>query len=234
MTLDTAPEARPDAATGAAAGPILVINPNCNEAVTAGLDLALAPFRLPGGPAIECLTLADGPFGIESQRDSDAVILPLVRLVESRPDAGAVVIACYSDPGLAACRDATRAPVFGIQESGVLTALARADLFGVLAISDASVRRHRQTLRAMGVLDRLAGERGLNMTVAESAEGPATFAKLEATGRLLAEEGAGAIVLGCAGMARHRAPLEAALGLPVIEPTQAAVAMALGVLLAPR
>jgi allantoin racemase len=29
-------------------------------------------------------------------------------------------------------------------------------------------------------------------------------------------------------MARHRKPLEAALGVPVIDPTQAAVTMALG------
>jgi len=35
-------------------------------------------------------------------------------------------------------------------------------------------------------------------------------------------------VMGCAGMARHRKPLEEALGIPVIDPTQAAVAMALG------
>jgi Asp/Glu/hydantoin racemase len=34
--------------------------------------------------------------------------------------------------------------------------------------------------------------------------------------------------MGCAGMARHRGALEAALGIPVIDPTQAAVAMALG------
>jgi len=34
--------------------------------------------------------------------------------------------------------------------------------------------------------------------------------------------------MGCAGMARHRRPLEATLGVPVIDPTQAAVAMAIG------
>jgi Asp/Glu/hydantoin racemase len=34
--------------------------------------------------------------------------------------------------------------------------------------------------------------------------------------------------MGCAGMARHRRPLEEALGIPVIDPTQAAVTMALG------
>jgi Asp/Glu/hydantoin racemase len=36
------------------------------------------------------------------------------------------------------------------------------------------------------------------------------------------------IVLGCAGMAEHRQWLEQALGIPVVEPTQAATAMALG------
>jgi len=48
-------------------------------------------------------------------------------------------------------------------------------------------------------------------------------------GRALKEQdGAGAVVMGCAGMARLRMPLEQALGIPVVDPTQAAAAMALG------
>lgn len=213
-------------------GPIVVINPNSNQAVTDGLKQALAPFALPGGPAIECLTLEDGPFGIESQLDSDSVVLPLAKLVKSRPDAGAFVIACYSDPGLDACRSVAPQPVFGIQESGVLTAMARADRFGVIAIAEASVLRHRRTMARMQVLDRLACEIPLNMSVDESARGERTFARLVDVGTTLRDQGAGAVILGCAGMARHRAGLEAELGIPVIDPTQAAVAMALGALLA--
>jgi Asp/Glu/hydantoin racemase len=34
--------------------------------------------------------------------------------------------------------------------------------------------------------------------------------------------------MGCAGMARYRAGLEEAVQIPVVEPTQAAVAMAIG------
>ncbi len=34
--------------------------------------------------------------------------------------------------------------------------------------------------------------------------------------------------MGCAGMSRHRSALEDALGIPVIDPTQAAVSMAIG------
>lgn len=211
-------------------GLIVVINPNSNRAVTAGISAALDGFRLPGGPGVECLTLAEGPFGIESQADSDAVVGPQLDLMRARPDAAAFVIACYSDPGLDAAREQLAVPVFGIQESGVLTALARGDRFGVIALSEAAIARHRRYLRRMGVLDRLAGERAADLSVHDSAGGDA-FAPLAAAGRRLAADGADAIVLGCAGMAAHRAPLEAALGRPVIDPTQAAVAMALGALL---
>ena len=105
------------------------------------------------GCFIECVTLEEGPFGIESQLDSDSVVIPLANIVKSRKDAAAFVIACYSDPGIDACRSITSQPVFGIQESGVLTALSRADLFGVIAISDASVERHRRYLARMQVLN---------------------------------------------------------------------------------
>jgi Asp/Glu/hydantoin racemase len=62
-------------------GPIVIINPNSNQAVTDGLSAALEPFRFPQGPAIECLTLAEGPFGIESQVDADSVVMPLVPML---------------------------------------------------------------------------------------------------------------------------------------------------------
>ncbi|MGZ2257530.1 aspartate/glutamate racemase family protein [Roseobacter sp. A03A-229] len=213
-------------------GPIVVINPNSNQAVTDGLATALAPFARDGGPGIDCVTLTEGPFGIENQIHSDQVVLPLVDLVEGRTDASAFVIACYSDPGIDACRSISSVPVMGIQESGVLTALARGDRIGIIGISSASEKRHRLYMRRMGVLDRVAGERALNMSVDETARGTGTFDKLVEVGSELQADGAEALVLGCAGMALHRAPLEARLGLPVIDPTQAAVAMAMGLVLA--
>ena len=208
---------------------ILVVNPNSNEAVTRGLEEALAPLAFAEGPAIRCRTLAEGPFGIESQADVERVALPLRRLVESDNEAAAFVIACYSDPGLHVCREATDRPVLGIAECGVLTALARAERFGVIAIAARSIPRHMRYLRQMGLTDRLAGERPLGMSVAETASGDGTLRRMIEVGQALRDEdGAGAVVLGCAGMARHRRALERELGIPVIDPTQAAVAMALG------
>jgi allantoin racemase len=208
---------------------ILVINPNSNQVVTQGLEDALMPLGFEGGPEIICKTLAEGPYGIESQADVDGVAMPLRRLIEGDNSSAAFVIACYSDPGLHVCREATDRPVFGIAESGVLTALARAESFGVIAIAQRSISRHIRYLRQMGLMDRLSGERPLNMSVAETASGEGTLAKMIEVGRTLKEEdGARAIVMGCAGMARHRKSLEQALGIPVIDPTQAAVTMALG------
>ena len=207
---------------------ILVVNPNSNEAVTAGLEEALRPLAFADGPAIRCRTLAEGPVGIETQADVESVAMPLRRLVEGENEAAAFVIACYSDPGLHVCREGTDRPVFGIAECGVLTALARADRFGVIAIKSRSIRRHVRYLRQMGLETRLAGERALEMSVAETA-GEGTLARMIEVGRALRDQdGADAIVMGCAGMARHRIPLEEALGVPVIDPTQAAVTMALG------
>ena len=208
---------------------ILVINPNSNRAVTDGFDAALEFLRVPGDVDIECVTLTGTPFGIESQADVEAVTLPLRDLVKARDDAGCFVIACYSDPGLYVCREATSKPVLGIQECGVLTAMSRGDRFGVIAIMDRSVRRHMRSMRRMGVIGRMAGERAVNLTVAESASGEGTFGRLVEVGAALRDQdGADTIVLGCAGMATHRAGLEAELGVPVIDPVQAAATMAVG------
>ena len=208
---------------------ILVINPNSNVIVTKGLEVALQPLGFADGPEIVCTTLDEGPYGVESQADADSVVMPLRRLVESDNGPAAFVIACYSDPGLHVCREGTDRPVFGIAECGVLTAMTRAETFGVIAIAQRSIRRHIRYLRQMGLMDRLAGERPLDMSVAETASGEGTLAKMIEVGRALKEQdGAGAVIMGCAGMARLRRPLEDALGIPVIDPTQAAVTMALG------
>jgi Asp/Glu/hydantoin racemase len=207
---------------------IVVVNPNSNPAVTAGLDRALAPLRFRDGPEIVCETLAEGPFGIESQADVEAVTRPLARRVAAG-DAAAWVVACYSDPGLALCREVSAAPVFGIAESGLLAALERGERTGVVAILRRSIPRHRRHRRMLGIDGRIAGERALELTVAELADEAATWSRLATVGLELKEEdGADVVVLGCAGMARYRRRLERELDLPVVDPTQAAVTRALG------
>ncbi len=207
---------------------IVVINPSADAAVTARLDAAVAPLRFAGGPEIRCETLAGGPAVIESQSDIEAVTEPLSRRV-SAGDAAAWVIACYSDPGVAVCREVAAAPVFGIAESGLLAALQRGDHVGVIALTRRVMSRYRRQERMLGIERRVVGARALELTPSERADDTATRRRLLEVGRELKEEdGADVVVFGAADLARHRRPLEAQLGLPVVDPTQAAVTSALG------
>jgi allantoin racemase len=209
---------------------ILVINPNSTEAVTRGIEEACEPLRMPGGPRIEAITLKEGPPGIETQQHVDGVVEPLLRLVREREAAyDAFVIACYSDPGLHSLREATKNPVLGISECGILTALTLGQKFGVIAILEKSIPRHLRYMGALGVMDRLAAELPVGLGVTELSDENRTFGRMVEVGRTLkGTHGANVIVMGCAGMARYRKPLQAAVGIPVVEPTQAAVAMAIG------
>jgi len=208
---------------------ILVINPNSTEAVTRGIDEACEPLRIGGGPAIDCVTLAEGPPGIETQQHVDGVVAPLIQLVQRREkDYDAFVIACYSDPGLHSTREVTRKPVLGISECGILTALTLGQKFGVIAILRQSIARHLRYVGALGVAERLAGELPVGLPVTELADANKTFGRMVEVGKALRDaHGADVVVMGCAGMARYRKPLQDEIGIPVVEPTQAAVAMAL-------
>lgn len=207
---------------------LLVINPNSSQAVTDSIDTAVDPLRSFGVP-IRCLTLAEGPPAIESQRQADLTIAPMLALAAAQNDAAGYVIACFGDPGLRSLRDQTARPVVGIQEASVMTALTLGHKFGVIAILPGSVPRHLRAFGAMGVLDRLAGDRPLGLGVADLADEQKSLGAMIATGRQLRDEdGADVLIMGCAGMARYRNDLEEATGLPVVEPTQAAVSMALG------
>ena len=208
---------------------IFVINPNSTEAVTRGIDRACEPLRMTGAPRIECVTLVDGPPGIQTQRDVDGVVAPMLRLIaELDPRAAAFVIACFSDPGLHSARETTRRPVLGIMECGILTALTLGQRFGVIAILPTSIPRHLRTINAMGVSSRLANERAVGLPVVELADESKTSSRMIEVGKQLAADGANSIVMGCAGMAQYRDRVEQAAGVPVVEPTQAAVAMAIG------
>jgi allantoin racemase len=209
---------------------ILVVNPNSSEAVTRGIDQACEPLRMEGGPAIEVATLKEGPPGIETQQQVDSVIPYLIKTVQAADSKyDAFVIACYSDPGLHSLREATRKPVLGIAECGILTALTLGQKFGVIAILEQSIPRHLRYMGALGVMDRLAAELPVGLGVAELADEARALARMADVGRTLHEShGANVIVMGCAGMARYRKSLQRAVGVPVVEPTQAALTMAIG------
>ena len=205
---------------------ILVLNPNSSEACTDTIRASLAPLQNPDGPEFDVRTLHEGPPAIASWADWHAVAAPLLRTVLATP-ADAYVIACVSDPAIDLLRAATARPVFGALRAGIAVAVARADRFGLVAFVPASVQRQRRVLQAMRLEPSCAAILPLDLPMDTLVHPEACRPRLLDVARALAEHGASALILGCAGMAGHRAWLEDATGLPVIEPVQSAAALAL-------
>lgn len=204
---------------------IVVLNPNSSTEVTASMADCLGGIGTSGGHEVWCTELADAPIGIETDAHV-AQVTPMVRDFVAEARADAVVVACFSDPGVALARAAAAIPVVGIAEAAYCTALQLADRFGVVSLGPSSVARHAAQLQRLSLIGRLAGDRPVGMTVAQG-HAPEAFDAILRVGRALVEEdGAGVLILGCAGLGAKRAGLEDALGVPVVDPVQAGVATA--------
>lgn len=207
------------ALSSSATAPVVVINPNSMEAVTRGIaDAIVEAF-----PAlrVECLTIGENPAEIITADDITVSGERVAALVDRRHDAAAFVIACYAQPGLDAASAFARCPVISIQDAGVRAAVAQGLRFGVIALSEGAIARHRLRIEELGALPSLAAE------VALEKEGGDLLDRLSRTGERLKALGAECIILGCAGFAPDRSRLEARLGVPVIDPTLTAVAEAI-------
>lgn len=208
---------------------ILVINPNSTEEVTNAMDAAFDPLRDLTGPLITSITNLNGPPGIESQEHADTVAIQVLDIVKEKETlADAFVIACFSDPGINSTREFTSKPVFGIAESGILSALSLGNKFGIIAILDRSIPRHIRYIRSLGLEQRLAGDIAIGIGVTGLSDETETFGRLEVVGeKLIKDKRADTLILGCAGMARYRTRLQESLGVPVVDPAQAAVSQAI-------
>lgn len=209
---------------------IYIVNPNSTQAVTDGIDRSVDPLRAFSPVPIATRTLSEGPPGIETQAHVDGVVAPLLRHCAALEDeASAFVVACYSDPGLAALREQSSRPVVGIAEASILTAMTMGQRFGIISILSKSIPRHMRYVGAMGVMDRLAADMPLELGVLELADTERTFDRLKTVGKRLRDDAqADVLILGCAGMTAYCADLQDHLDLPVVEPCRAAAAMAIG------
>jgi allantoin racemase len=209
-------------------GPIIVINPNSSEAVTAAIDRAVNAGEVPQRARFRCVTMSDGPAGIVTQADADRAAVLTTRWIAAHDaEASAFVIACFSDPGIATARELVSTPVIGLGEAGMLAALAMGRRVGVIAIARPAIPRHLRYWALLGLSDRVAGERALDVSVEQSGDAGVALERMREVGRdLLEQDHADVLLLGCAGMADLRGPLQCALGVPVVDPCAAAASLA--------
>lgn len=207
---------------------ILIVNPNTTASMTEKAATAARAVAA-SGTEIIAATSRMGPVSIEGHYDGALAIPGLLSELKERQSAGydAAVIACFDDTGLEAARSFADVPILGLCESAVVTAGFLAQRFTVVTTLERSRVLIDNLVRRYGMGER-AKVRASDIPVLElenAASG--AIGKLRAEiERALAEDGAEAIVLGCAGMTDLAHQLQESYGVPVVDGVSAAVKQA--------
>ncbi|HZZ60385.1 MAG TPA: aspartate/glutamate racemase family protein [Roseiarcus sp.] len=206
---------------------ICVVNPNTTASMTAKIGAAA---RAAASPGVEVLAVNPefGPPSIEGYYDEAFAVPGLLAEIARADDADAYVVACFDDTGLEAARCATEAPVVGIGEAAFHLASLIADRFSVVTTLPRSIAPIEKNLVKYGLASRCAKVRAADVPVL-ALEEPGSGARwaIEAEiGRALIEDGAEAIVLGCAGMTDLARDLARKAGVPVLDGVACAVGLA--------
>ena len=208
---------------------ILVVNPNTTVSMTRKIGVAARSFA---SPAVEIIAVNPdfGPPSIEGYYDEVFSIPGIIAEMRKAGDVDATIIACFDDTGLDAARCVSTAPVIGIGEAAFHFATFLAHKFGVVTTLARSVAPIEHNLVRYGLASRCTGVRAANVAVLEL-EKPGSNArrKIEAEiGRAIGDDGAEAIVLGCAGMTDLARELAQIAGVPVLDGVACAVVLAEG------
>lgn len=171
--------------------------------------------------------------GVELNSALDVVLAApeIVQLAADGQNAGfdAVVLYCFSDPVIDACREALRIPVIGGAQASCLAALNVCRSFGVILADEARLPEKKLFLRTLGVSPERIGQiAAINLNgISPWADRETTFKKLLACGqKMMRETHTETIVLGCLSFLGLAEPLSRVLGIPVIDPAVAAVTTA--------
>lgn len=207
---------------------ILVINPNTSKSMTDHIRQELEQIK--GADTQLTVTCpGKGPETIESAYDEAHAIPPTLELVRRANQEGyhAVILACFSDPGLEAAKEISKIPVIGIEESSLHMAAMLGAKFTVVTPRRQRIPSKKEHVHMRGMGHFLASVRSLDLSVAETDTDPEkTKKRVLDVAKQAVEDGAEVIILGCAGMAGYAPEIESKLNIKVIDPTAVALKVA--------
>lgn len=186
-----------------------------------------------GRRPVKVVSVQRGPATIESYFDLGLAAAGVVHLLGTMRDElqglAAVIINCFGDPGLSAARELADVPVLGAGESALHVAGMLGRRVSILAIGKQKVSFQPEPRMVVWGMEGLFGSlRGTGRGVEHFVGGPSWAENdlVAAAQRAVEEDGADVLVLGCTGMAGLAREVEAAVGVPVVEPLAAAVSLA--------
>jgi len=196
---------------------ILIINPNTSPEMTKTIDGAAKKYASPG-TVITTVNPPDGPDYIAGAYDSAIQTPKVIAIIEkNRESYDYFILACGFDPGLDACRTVTK-NVIGTGEAAIMTACAVAGRFSFLNTTVESATAVLDRLNSLGISpNRLASARAVGTSDEVVKQRHEMFDVYCQTGqKCIEEDGAGALILSCAGMSDIKERLEEKLKVPVI------------------
>lgn len=199
----------------------LIINPNTSEEMTG--DIRRTVMRVKSDWAeLDVLSPDFGPRSLESFIDYALAAFAMLRLVRGQEaHYDGVLVCCFGDPGLYAIKETMTCPVLGIAESSMSLSLLLGQRFSILAASEKAVPMMRDMVGQYGLTARLASVEAIGLSVLEAEKDKARSIRLlTEVGRKAKDKGAETLILGCAGMTGLRQEIEAALGMPVLDPVE--------------
>ncbi|BBK33943.1 Asp/Glu/hydantoin racemase [Stella humosa] len=207
---------------------ILLVNPNTSQSVT---DRLATEARLVAGDRAEipAATARFGAAGIETLAEATVAAHAVLDAVAARSDMDAVIVAAFMDPGLEALRESALVPAVGIAESGVRAAAAGGRRFAIVSLAPRLRVGVDRVIADCGVADRLVALRYVSGGVLDLARDRAAFLDeiMALAARVVAEDGAEAILFGGAVFAGIGRELGDRAGVPLYDGVGAAVEAAL-------
>ncbi|MDP8921448.1 MAG: aspartate/glutamate racemase family protein [Chloroflexota bacterium] len=208
---------------------ILVVNPNASLEMSDVIRDQLAAVKRRDTEVV-VTNPPSAPPAIESALDEAQCVPPMLELVRRAKADGfnAIVIACFSDPGLDAARELTTLPVLGIQESAMHLAAQLGYRFSVLTTLARRVPIRERAALLHGLDRRLASCVPLDLPVlATVVDRDRVLDRVVTAGREAIErDRAEVLILGCAGLGDLAPRVQDILGVPVIDPNAAALKLA--------
>ncbi|MEP7456635.1 aspartate/glutamate racemase family protein [Phyllobacterium sp. SB3] len=207
---------------------ILIVNPNTTQSMTT--TIADAANRVANKETqIIAVTSSMGPVSIEGYYDEVFAVPGLLIEIAKAEKLGAkaAIIACFDDTGLDAARALANIPVIGICEAALSVVSFISQRITIVTTMERSRLPVEALVHRYGMASR-ANVRAADIPVL-SLENPASNARerlREEISAALRQDGAEAIILGCAGMADLAASLSQEFGVPVVDGVSAAVKQA--------
>ncbi|PLB94180.1 Asp/Glu racemase, partial [Klebsiella pneumoniae] len=197
---------------------IQVINPNTSLAMTETIGAAARAVAAPGTEILAVSPRAGVP-SIEGHFDEAIAAVGVLEQIKAGREQGVDghVIACFGDPGLLAARELAQGPVIGIAEAAMHMATMVATRFSIVTTLPRTLIIARHLLHQYGFHQHCAALHAIDLPVLalEDGSGLAQEKVRERCIRALKEDGSGAIVLGCGGMATLAQELTRELRVPV-------------------